>query len=118
MTAELLYSLYLMLKVHLIRCITLIVGVYLALNQKLPRSIAKDLHAGRRGGIRLVMSRKGVKVTEEARYAVNPNDDHLAVTSRWPGFAAAIMLVIGDVIKVDISRYYHYNDLVFMFAFV
>ena len=107
-----------MLKVDMIRCIALIVGVYLALNQKLPRSIAKDLHAGRRGGIRLVMRMKGVTLNAWAQYVVNPKVGRLAVTSSGPMFAAATKLVIGDVIKVDISRYYHYNDLVFMFAFV
>ena len=107
-----------MLKVHMIRCIALIVGVYLALNQKLPRSIAKDLHAGRRGGIRLVMSTKGVPVNAWARYAINPKDGRLAVTSSWPMFGATIKLVIGDVIKVDISRCCHCKDLVFKFAFV
>ena len=105
-----------MLKVHMIRCIALIVGLYLALNQKLPRSITKDLHAGRRGRIRLVMSTEGV--TAPARYAVNPKDGRLAVTSSWPKFAATIKLVIGDVIKVDISRCCHSKDLVFKFAFV
>ena len=88
------------------------------MNQKLPRSIAKDLHADRRGRIGLVMRMKGVTLNARARYAFNPKDGHLAVTSCWPVFAAAIKLVIGDVIKVDISRCCHCNDLGFKFALV
>ncbi|KAK1644598.1 hypothetical protein QYE76_062403 [Lolium multiflorum] len=47
---------------------------------KLPKSISKDLNAGRRGKISLVMESEGLTV--EGRYSVSPTDGRLAVTSR------------------------------------
>ena len=105
-----------MLKFHMIWCIVLtIVGVSLALNQKLPKSIAKHLKAGRRGDIALVMPNL---VAVKARYTINPKDGHLAVTSRWAVFGRLGKLMIGSVVKLDISPCCHCNDLVFKFAFV
>ena len=46
----------------MIQCIALIAGVSLVLNHKLPRSIVKDLRAGPRDEIGLIMCGKGVIV--------------------------------------------------------
>ncbi|KAK1630906.1 hypothetical protein QYE76_005221 [Lolium multiflorum] len=51
---------------------------------KLPKSISKDLNAGRRGKISLVMESEGLTV--EGRYSVSPTDGRFAVTSRWKKF--------------------------------
>lgn len=76
--------------------------VSLALNQKLPKSIAKDLNAGRRGKISLVMESEGLTV--EGRYSVSPTDGRLAVTSRWKKFIDGAKLRIGSKLKVKIFR--------------
>ncbi|KAK1696872.1 hypothetical protein QYE76_013569 [Lolium multiflorum] len=69
---------------------------------KLPKSIAKDLNAGRRGKISLVMESEGLTV--EGRYSVSPTDGRLAVTSRWKNFIDGAKLRIGSKLKVKIFR--------------
>ena len=76
--------------------------VSLALNQKLPKSISKNLNAGRRGKISLVMKSQGLTV--EGRYSVSPTDGRLAVTSRWERFIDGAKLRIGSKLKVKIFR--------------
>lgn len=89
--------------------------VSLALNQKLPKSISKDLNAGRRGKISLVMESEGLTV--EGRYSVSPTDGRLAVTSRWKKFIDGAKLRIGSKLKVKIFRC-HCDMLVIKFAVV
>ncbi|KAK1608183.1 hypothetical protein QYE76_031856 [Lolium multiflorum] len=69
---------------------------------KLPKSISKDLNAGRRGKISLVMESEGLTV--EGRYSVSPTDGRLAVTSRWKKFIDGAKLRIGSKLKVKIFR--------------
>ncbi|KAK1596489.1 hypothetical protein QYE76_018973 [Lolium multiflorum] len=64
---------------------------------KLPKSISKDLNAGRRGKISLVMESEGLTV--EGRYSVSPTDGRLAVTSRWKKFIDGAKLRIGSKLK-------------------
>ncbi|KAK1669074.1 hypothetical protein QYE76_057233 [Lolium multiflorum] len=70
--------------------------------RKLPKSISKDLNAGRRGKISLVMESEGLTV--EGRYSVSPTDGRLAVTSRWKKFIDGAKLRIGSKLKVKIFR--------------
>ena len=90
--------------------------VSLALNQKFPKSISKDLHAGRRGKISLIMRREGLTV--EGWYAVNPIDGRLAVTSRWKKFMDGTKLDIGSTINIKICRYLRCEMLVLKFLVV
>jgi len=90
--------------------------VSLALNQKLPKSISKDLNAGRRGKISLVMESEGLTV--EGRYSVSPTDGRLAVTSRWKKFIDGAKLGIGSKFKVKICRCLHCDMLVMKFLAV
>ncbi|KAK1605087.1 hypothetical protein QYE76_028760 [Lolium multiflorum] len=82
---------------------------------KLPKSIAKDLNAGRRGKISLVMESEGLTV--EGRYSVSPTDGRLVVTSRWKKFIDGAKLRIGSKLKVKIFRC-HCDMLVIKFAVV
>ncbi|KAK1608071.1 hypothetical protein QYE76_031744 [Lolium multiflorum] len=66
---------------------------------KLPKSISKDLNAGRRGKISLVMESEGLTV--EGRYSVSPTDGRLAVTSRWKKFIDGAKLRIGSKLKME-----------------
>ncbi|KAK1620678.1 hypothetical protein QYE76_026195 [Lolium multiflorum] len=72
------------------------------ITEKLPKSISKDLNAGRRGKISLVMESEGLTV--EGRYSVSPTDGRLAVTSRWKKFIDGAKLRIGSKLKVKIFR--------------
>ncbi|KAK1651748.1 hypothetical protein QYE76_069553, partial [Lolium multiflorum] len=69
--------------------------------RKLPKSIAKDLNAGRRGKISLVMESEGL--TMEGRYSVSPTDGRLAVTSRWKKFIDGAKLRIGSKLKFHVG---------------
>ena len=90
--------------------------VSLALNQKLPKIISEDVHAGRRGKISLVMRSEGLMV--EVRYSVNPTDGRLAVTSRWKKFMDGTKLDIGSTVKVKISCCLRCEMLVLKFLIV
>jgi hypothetical protein len=68
----------------------------------LPKCIAKDLQAGRK--VEICLKERSEGLTVQGRYAVNPKDGHLAVTSRWLKFVKGSKLHAGTAIKVNISR--------------
>jgi hypothetical protein len=83
---------------------------------KLPKCIAKDLQAGQKGEICLIMQSEGLKV--QGRYAVSPKDGHLAVTSRWLNFVKGSQLHAGAAIKINISRCCDCNVLLLKFMLI
>ena len=86
------------------------------MNQKLPKSISKKLHVGRRGKISLIMRSEGLTV--EGRYSINPTDGRLAVTSRWKKIIDGAKIGIGSKFKVKICRCLHCDMLVMKFLVV
>jgi hypothetical protein len=84
--------------------------------QKLPKYISKDLQVGRKGEICLIMRSEGLIV--QGRYAVNPKDGRLAVTSRWLNFVKGSKLHVGAAIKVNISRCCDCNVLLLKFMMI
>jgi hypothetical protein len=84
--------------------------------QKLPKCIAKVLQAGRKGEICLIMRSEGLTV--QGRYAINPKDGRLAVTSRRLKFVKGSKLHAGAVLKVNISRCCDCNVLLLKFMLI
>jgi hypothetical protein len=84
--------------------------------EKLPKCIAKDLEADRKGKICLIM--RSECLTVQGWYAVNPKDGRLAVTSRWLKFVKGSKLHAGAAMKVNISRCYDCNVLLPKFMLV
>jgi hypothetical protein len=84
--------------------------------QKFPKCIGKDLQAGQKGEICLIMRSEGLIV--QVRYVVNPKDGRLAVTSRWLKFVKGSKLHAGAAIKVNISHCCDCNVLLLKFMLI
>jgi hypothetical protein len=84
--------------------------------QKLAKCIYKDLQAGQKGEICLIMQSEGLTV--QGWYAINPKDGRLAVTSRWLKYVQGSKLHAGAAIKVNISRCCDCNVLLLKFMLI